>query len=140
MIKNIFQRLNSFPLKPYKTFIRQNATTIFALASGSNQKCGVSVIRLSGKTTTSVLSKLTKKSENTFEPRKMYLKDIWHPITNEKIDKSLVVWFKEPKSFTGEDVCEFHVHGGPAVINSLLNALSSFEDLRYAEPGEFSRR
>ncbi|RNA14322.1 tRNA modification GTPase mitochondrial [Brachionus plicatilis] len=124
----------------FKFFFRQSSSTIFALASGLNQKCGVAVVRVSGKSTHEVLLRLTKHSKNLYEPRKMYFRDIWHPITNEKIDKSLIVWFKEPKSFTGEDVCEFHVHGGPAIISSLLNALSTFDDLRYAEPGEFARR
>lgn len=137
MVNFIYKKLN---LNLFKLFYRQSSSTIFALASGFNQKCGVAVVRVSGKSTHQVLLKLTKQSENFFEPRKMYLKDIWHPLTKEKIDKSLVVWFQEPKSFTGENVCEFHVHGGPAIVSSLLNALSSFDDLRYAEPGEFSRR
>ncbi|CAF0713501.1 unnamed protein product [Brachionus calyciflorus] len=126
--------------KSFKTFSPQNASTIYALTSGSNQKCGVAVIRVSGKSTIEALLKLTKKTQNIYSPRKMYLRDLYHPLSNDKIDKSLVVWFKEPKSFTGEDVCEFHVHGGPAVVSSLLNALSTFDDFRYAEPGEFSRR
>lgn len=41
---------------------------------------------------------------------------------------------------TGENVCELHLHGGPAIITMLMDALSSFEGLKYAEPGEFSRR
>jgi tRNA U34 5-carboxymethylaminomethyl modifying GTPase MnmE/TrmE len=52
----------------------------------------------------------------------------------------IVKQYKEPNSFTGENVCEFHIHGGPAVIQSLFGALSSFENLRYAQPGEFSKR
>lgn len=86
MLKNIF-RIN-------RIVKRYNASSIFALASGSNQRCGVAVIRLSGKSTVNVLLKLTNKKENIFEPRKMYLRDIWDPIRKEKIDKSLVVWFK----------------------------------------------
>lgn len=137
MFNYLFKNLN----RNFFTIIsRHSSSTIFALASGLNQKCGVAVIRVSGKSTQQVLISLTKHSKNSYEPRKMYLRDIWHPVTKEKIDKSLIVWFKEPKSFTGEDICEFHVHGGPAVVSSVLNALSSFEDLRYAQPGEFARR
>jgi len=75
--------------------------------------------------------------QKKYEPRKMYLREIVHPVTREKIDKGLVVWFKEPNSFTGENVCEFHVHGGPAVVTSLVSALGTFENLRYAKSGLF---
>ena len=73
---------------------KNSSTTIYALASGFNQKCGVAVVRLSGKQSTDVLLKLTDKSSNDYEPRKMYLKNIWHPTSGQKIDKSMVVWFK----------------------------------------------
>jgi tRNA modification GTPase len=56
------------------------------------------------------------------------------------IDDAVVLWFPGPKSATGEDVAEFHVHGGRAVLSTLFAALSSFENTRAAEPGEFTRR
>ena len=59
---------------------------------------------------------------------------------NEPIDDAVVLWFPGPKSATGEDVAEFHVHGGRAVLAALFAALSSFENTRAAEPGEFTRR
>ncbi|MEA2755747.1 MAG: tRNA modification GTPase, partial [Aliidongia sp.] len=62
------------------------------------------------------------------------------PDTQEEIDRALVVWFPGPASFTGEDVAEFHIHGGSAVIAALLGALGRFAAFRLAEPGEFSRR
>ncbi len=69
-------------------------TGIYALASGS-QRSGLAVVRLSGKNSYDVLSQMTGKSaDKLYEPRKMYLKDIIHPITKDKIDKGLVVWFK----------------------------------------------
>ena len=58
----------------------------------------------------------------------------------EPIDDSLVLWFPGPASATGEDVAEFHVHGGRAVLTALFAALSSIENIRAAEPGEFTRR
>jgi tRNA modification GTPase len=45
-----------------------------------------------------------------------------------------------PQSFTGEDCAEFHVHGGPAVVTAMLDALGSLPGLRPAEPGDFTRR
>lgn len=56
------------------------------------------------------------------------------------IDDALVLWFPAPASFTGEDVAELHVTGGPAVVAALLRALSRIDGLRPAEPGEFTRR
>src|SRR5205085_1367495 len=53
---------------------------------------------------------------------------------------ALVLWFPGPKSVTGEDVAEFHVHGGRAVLNALFAALASFENTRPGDPGEFTRR
>ncbi|HEY9235197.1 MAG TPA: tRNA uridine-5-carboxymethylaminomethyl(34) synthesis GTPase MnmE, partial [Phenylobacterium sp.] len=57
----------------------------------------------------------------------------------EPIDQALVLWFEGPASYTGEDCAEFHVHGGPAVVARVIEALSSL-GLRLAEPGEFTRR
>src|SRR5258706_8412478 len=56
------------------------------------------------------------------------------------IDDSVILWFPAPASATGEDVAEFHVHGGRAVLASLFAALAAIDNLRAAEPGEFTRR
>ena len=56
------------------------------------------------------------------------------------IDDAVVLWFPGPASATGEDVAEFHVHGGRAVLAALFAALGEFENVRPAEPGEFTRR
>ena len=58
----------------------------------------------------------------------------------QPIDDALVLWFPAPASATGEDLAEFHVHGGRAVLAALFAALSAFENVRAAEPGEFTRR
>ena len=58
----------------------------------------------------------------------------------EKIDDALVLWFPGPASFTGEDVVEFHIHGGHAVLDSLITSLSALDGLSPAGPGDFSRR
>lgn len=74
--------------------LRFKETCIYALASGS-QRSGLAVVRLSGKSSYDVLEKMTGKSaDKLYEPRKMYLKEIIHPVTKDKIDKGLVVWFK----------------------------------------------
>jgi tRNA modification GTPase len=58
----------------------------------------------------------------------------------EAIDDAIILWFAGPASATGEDVAEFHIHGGRAVLNALFAALSSIDNVRTAEPGEFTRR
>ena len=57
--------------------------------------------------------------------------------------QALLLYFQAPRSATAEDVLEFHVHGGPAVVKSVLSAISRCRHesgIRYAEPGEFTRR
>lgn len=76
------------------TTVKFNETCIYALASGS-QRAGLAVVRVSGKSSYNILADMTNKPKiNVYEPRKMYLKEIINPITKEKIDKGLVVWFK----------------------------------------------
>ena len=66
----------------------------------------------------------------------------FNKIITEKgvVDHSITTYFKKPKSFTGEDMVELSVHGGPAVIKELIKTLSGEEHTRLAEPGEFTRR
>jgi tRNA modification GTPase len=72
------------------------------------------------------------------EPRLLVPRKLYHPVTGELLDHGMVVWFQAPKSFTGEDVAELHVHGGRSVMEGVLDALNS--GCRPAEPGEFTRR
>lgn len=58
----------------------------------------------------------------------------------QPLDDAVVLWFPGPASATGEDAAEFHIHGGRAVVAALFTALSAFDNVRPAEPGEFSRR
>ena len=63
-----------------------------------------------------------------------------HPQSGELLDESLVLRFDSPASSTGEDVVEFQCHGGRAVVAAVLDALTSLDGFRIAEPGEFTRR
>ncbi|XP_051168255.1 tRNA modification GTPase GTPBP3, mitochondrial [Leptopilina boulardi] len=114
----------------------QGSSTIYALSSGQG-KCGVAVVRVSGFEALKALQKMTNlsnpKSKTTF------LRKIHDPETGEIIDKGLCLWFPGPKSFTGEDTVEFQVHGGSAILSSLMTALAKL-GFRPAEPGEFTRR
>jgi tRNA U34 5-carboxymethylaminomethyl modifying GTPase MnmE/TrmE len=79
-----------------------------------------------------------------FHPRVMTMSNLYVPEKNtirpKLLDKAMVVYFKGPNSFTGEDIVEFHVHGGMAIIRAILSALESLSGLRLSEPGEFTRR
>ncbi|KAM9460941.1 5-taurinomethyluridine-[tRNA] synthase subunit GTPB3, mitochondrial isoform 1-T1 [Clarias gariepinus] len=112
--------------------------TIFALSSGRG-RCGVAVVRVSGAGAAGALRGLTGL-KHALVPRTALLRSITHPTSHELLDRGLVLWFPGPHSFTGEDSAEFHIHGGPAVINGVLQALGSLPGLRPAEAGEFTRR
>jgi len=110
--------------------------TIFALSSAPG-RAGVAVVRVSGPRSGAALEALACGLQ---PPREAHLRDLFDPETNEVLDQGLVLWFPGPKSFTGEDVAEFHIHGGRACVESVLEALAKVKGLRPAEPGEFTRR
>lgn len=110
--------------------------TIFALASGAG-RAGVALIRVSGPAARTCVNALTHKPIPP--PRRVVLRSIRRQ-DGELIDRGLVLWFAAPASLTGEDVAEFQVHGGPAIIEALLRELSSVPGVRLAQPGEFTRR
>ncbi|NRP17134.1 tRNA modification GTPase MnmE [Ensifer adhaerens] len=109
--------------------------TIYALSSGA-LPAGVAVIRISGPRTIDVVGSLCGAVP---EPRVASLKPI-RSRNGLTIDSGLVVYFRGPASFTGEDCAELQVHGSRAVVQMLLHELSGFDGLRHAEAGEFSRR
>lgn len=74
------------------------------------------------------------------QARTASLRRLRKPTSGEVIDRGLVLWFPGPGSFTGEDMAEFQVHGGRAVLSALLQSLEGIEGLRPAEAGEFTRR
>lgn len=83
---------------------------------------------------------MTLNSGTISEARKAYMRRIRHPLSGEVLDKGLVLWFPGPNSFTGEDSVELQIHGGNAVVKSVLEALHELNDFRMAEQGEFARR
>jgi tRNA modification GTPase len=110
--------------------------TIFAIASGAG-RAAIAVLRLSGPTARTIVESLAGKLP---EPRTAALRIFRDPATNEAIDKGLVIFFPAPKTYTGEDYAEFHVHGGRAVVAAMVKAIGGIAGTRPAEPGEFTRR
>ena len=111
--------------------------TIFALATAPG-RAGVAVVRVSGPETSSALKALA--GNDLPRPRVASLRTLRDPRNGEALDDALVLWFPAPKSFTGEDVAELHLHGGRAVVAGVIEALAALPGLRVAEPGEFTRR
>jgi tRNA modification GTPase len=109
--------------------------TIFALSSG-RPPGAISVVRVSGPQAGTALTSLAGKIPAPRMAARVLLRDA----NQQPIDDAVVLWFPGPASATGEDVAEFHVHGGRAVLAALFAALSAIENLRAAEPGEFTRR
>ncbi len=110
--------------------------TIFALSSGS-PPAGIAVIRMSGPVAAEAVEALCG---DVPRPRRASHRQMVDPRTGEAIDTGLVLFFPGPDSFTGEDVAEFHVHGGRAVISALLAVFGEMGGCRPAERGEFTRR
>lgn len=107
--------------------------TIYAPATGAG-RAAVAVVRVSGPGAGDAVRAL---SGNLPKPRRAALRQLTHQ--GVALDDALVLWFQGPASYTGEDAAEFHVHGGRAVVEAVLEALTA-QGLRLAEPGEFTRR
>ena len=109
--------------------------TVFALATPPGRSA-VAVVRLSGPATAGTLQALTGRKPP--QARRASLRTLRDP-AGEALDSALVLWTPGPASYTGEDAAELHLHGGPAVVASALDALAVL-GLRAAAPGEFTRR
>ncbi|MEM6537797.1 MAG: tRNA uridine-5-carboxymethylaminomethyl(34) synthesis GTPase MnmE [Pseudomonadota bacterium] len=110
--------------------------TIFARASGQG-KSAIAVYRLSGPGAFGIIHRITKMPLPS--PRKATLRRIVIPETGHTLDEGLVILFPGPKSFSGEDLAELHLHGSIAVENELADLLLS-QGAKPAEPGEFTLR
>jgi tRNA modification GTPase len=130
-----------------------DGTTIYALGTPTPSRAhpgALSVIRLSGPRATDALIFLTERKAFERghsardpalpEPRRMKVRTVLDPLSGEKIDRGLIVWFEAPFTETGETMVELHLHGGRAVVNGALAAIQSLGFCRLAEPGEFTRR
>ncbi len=113
--------------------------TIYALSTVYG-KSGVAVIRVSGKKALETVNQMTTIDTAKIKPRYAYFTDIKDIVTRETLDKCLLLYFKAPNSFTGEDIVEIQTHGSKAVISSILDNLSRLADFRMAEAGEYSKR
>ena len=111
--------------------------TIYAISTAPGT-AGLAVIRMSGPRALEALNAIVRNKE--FIHSKFTKCKFYHPVNNKHLDSGLAVYFKSPKSFTGEDVVELHIHGGYANTSIILSALASIKYLRIANQGEFTKR
>ncbi|SCU91973.1 LAFA_0F07074g1_1 [Lachancea sp. 'fantastica'] len=121
--------------------------TVYALSTSLAHKSAVAVVRVTGTHSKYIFQQLTGSKKDPID-RRASLRTLYDvtPETKNFLDSSIVIYFAGPKSFTGEDMLELHLHGGKAVVKSVLKAIERAgnkqvgKDVRYALPGEFSQR
>ena len=111
--------------------------TIFALSTPPG-RAALAIFRVSGPASGNTIHLLTGSAPPT--PKKATLRRLYDPDTGIVLDHGLILWFPGPKSYTGEDMVEFHVHSGRAVIETLAANLEKIPKVRLAAPGDFTRR
>ncbi len=115
-----------------------NNDTIYALATPEG-KSAIAVYRISGKNCQKIIKKISKIQK--IIPNKAILTNIYISKKNKKIiDRGIIIYYKSPKTYTGENMLEISIHGSLATINSLNKTLNSTRLCRIAEPGEFTKR
>lgn len=111
-------------------------STIFAVASGA-PPAAIAIMRISGPEALAAGSLIAGALPAA---RQAALRSLRHPLSGLLLDRAIVIAFPGPASATGEDMVEFHLHGGRAVIAAVADALQGMEGLRPAVAGEFTRR
>lgn len=110
--------------------------TICALASGA-PPAAIAIIRVSGPATNHICKQMLT---DVLPDARVATRCVFRDMSGEMIDDCLAIRFAAPNSYSGEDGIEIYVHGGPAIIEHALSALTGRPDVRMAEAGEFTRR
>ena len=109
---------------------------IYALSSGRGPS-GIAIIRLTGEDSLKIAKLISKKKD--LKHKETNFCKFYDPLNGNLIDEGLLLLFLGPNSYTGEDLVEFHIHGGNAIIELFLTVLSDQKNSRLAEPGEFTK-
>ncbi|CCU82442.1 tRNA modification GTPase, mitochondrial [Blumeria hordei DH14] len=127
-----------------ETDLYKSSETIYALSTAPG-RAAIATIRVSGPHSLLIYNSLCPTTSLP-KPRQAVMRKLYDPLDRKIIldNTALVLYFPAPKSVTGEDILEFHIHGGPAtqkaVLSSISKCASTMNPIRYAEPGEFTRR
>ncbi|KAK4869669.1 hypothetical protein LT330_006051 [Penicillium expansum] len=128
-------------------FMLDADSTIYALSTATG-RAAIAVVRVSGPACASIYKSLCPNHPLP-KPRYAALRTLYDPTqpptTNTILDAgALVLYFPSPRTATGEDILELHIHGGPAITKAVLSAIAQTntpdQTVRYAEAGEFTRR
>lgn len=111
--------------------------TIAAIATPYGESA-IGIVRLSGDKTLEILKKIFKSPSGKIKPRYAHYGHILDK-NGEPIDEAVVIYYKAPHSYTGEDMAEINLHGNPLILKEVLHRLLE-EGARLAEPGEFTKR
>ena len=120
-------------------------TDTIAAVSTAPGEGGIGIVRVSGDKAAEILAKIFaapsegRPGGTVFADKNMYYGHILEPASNETVDEALVVFMKEPKSYTGEDVCEIQCHGGGVPLRRVLDIVCGLGAVP-AQPGEFTKR
>ena len=106
-----------------------------ATAAGAG---AIGIVRLSGRDAKSIACRIAQIKPNTLKPRSVLYRPFYQSDGN-RLDQGLMLFFRAPRSFTGEDMVELHTHGNPVILHNLIDAAISL-GAEQAKPGEFSRR
>jgi tRNA modification GTPase len=138
----IFLELYTFApyfLNTYIKMITELEDTIVALATPPGVGA-ISVIRISGRESFKVVSKIFSKKDEILNAKTHTIHYGNIVKNNEIIDDVIVLLYREPHSYTGEDSIEINTHGSPIIVQKIISLLIDFPDIRLAEPGEFTKR
>lgn len=116
-----------------------NDDTIAAPAT-SLAPSGIAIVRVSGPNTSAVLQEIFRGTDPTTKPREMVYGSFVDTVADSTIDTGMAVFMPGPRSYTGEDTAELHLHGSPIIVSQLLNVIYKLDGVRAAEPGEFTKR
>lgn len=113
-----------------------NQETYFALSTPSGRSA-TATVRISGPNSKKTILKLFKNKNKKLKHGFNRVVSLYNK-NNDLIDKCVVVYYKSPKSFTGNDMVEIHTHGNPVIIDTVSRELLEL-GVRHADAGEFTR-
>jgi tRNA modification GTPase len=112
--------------------------TIVAIATPPGRG-GIGIVRLSGERAVEIALGLVRIGKQPLEPQRATLSTVVDPETGKTLDEVVLTCFRQPHSYTGEDVVEISCHGAPVILGYLVECCLE-RGARAAEPGEFTMR
>ncbi len=112
--------------------------TIAAIATPYGEGA-IGIVRISGPETLRIVKEIFKTPSGKIKPRYAHYGEVVNPETGETLDEGVMIFYKAPRSYTGEDMAELNLHGNPLILREVLSLIIS-RGARLAEPGEFTKR